>query len=122
MHFPKALVTTLAFVLSFAIVEVSSTQCAQAAMIATSQAVADLGRSQNLETVHEFLHREQVQRELTKRGVSPGEAEARVASLSDFELQKMAGNIKTAPAGADVIVISLTTLLLIIIIVLLLRR
>ncbi|MGZ3649812.1 MAG: PA2779 family protein [Bdellovibrionota bacterium] len=122
MRFPKALVTTLVFVLSFAMVEVTCTQSAQAAMIATSQAVADLGRAQNLETVHEFLHREQVQRELTKRGVSPGEAETRIASLSNFELQKMAGDIRTAPAGADVIVISLGTLLLIIIIILLLRR
>jgi hypothetical protein len=122
MRFPKASVSTLASVLMFALPEVTYSINAHAGMIPTSQAVADVSRTQNLKKVDTFLERAEVQRELVKRGVQPAEARARIASLSDFELQKIAGNIETAPAGADVIVISLTTLLLILIIVLLVAR
>lgn len=123
MKFPKALVTTLVFLLSFALPEVTFSINANAGMIPTSQAVADLTRARDLETVNNFLRRQDVQNELIKRGVTPQEAQARIASLSDFELQHLAGNIQTAPAGADaVIAISLTTLLLILIIILLIRR
>jgi hypothetical protein len=123
MSFYKSIVSTLAFVLSFAMVEVTFSQNVHAAgMISTSQAVADYSRSQNIARVNSFLQRKDVQNELVKRGVSPHEAQQRIASLSDFELQKVAGNIETAPAGADVIVIGVGTLLLIIIIILLVRR
>jgi hypothetical protein len=122
MRFPKTPVSALAFVLSFALVEVTFSVNAHAGMISTSQAVADLSRARNLEKVQSFLRRADVQTELVKRGVSPREAEMRVASLSDFELQKVAGNVDSAPAGADVVVISLSTLLLVIIILLLIGR
>jgi hypothetical protein len=123
MRFPKFLVTSLVFLLSFALPEVTFSINANAGMIPTGQVVADLNRQRNLETVDNFLKREEVQRELMKRGVAPWEARERIAGLSDFELQKLAGNIETAPAGADaVVVVSLTTLLIIIIIILLIRR
>jgi hypothetical protein len=122
LSFPKPFVTFMVFLISFALPEVSFSLNAHAGMISTSQAVADVARARNLEKVDTFLNRREVQLELTKRGVTAQEAHSRIASLSDFELQKLAGNIETAPAGADVIVIGLTTLLLIIIIVLLLRR
>jgi hypothetical protein len=123
MRFPTTFVSGLVFVLSFAMVGVSYSQNARAAgMISTSQAVADFSRAQNIAAVNSFLQRREVQSELVKRGVSPQEAQSRIASLSDFELQKIAGNIETAPAGAEVIVIGLGTLLLIIIIILLVRR
>lgn len=124
MKFPKRLVTGLVFVLSFALVEVSYTLNAHAnEMIPTGQVVADLSRAQNLQKVQSFMAREEVQRELVKQGVSPQEASQRIAALSDFELQKVAGNIDNAPAGAEpVVVIGLTTILIVILIVLLLRR
>jgi hypothetical protein len=123
MRFPKYLVTSIIFLLSFALPEVTFSINANAGMIPTSQAVGDLARVRNLETVDGFLRRQDVQNELIKRGVTAQEARQRIAGLSDFELQKLAGNIETAPAGADaVVVVSLTTLLLIIIVLLLIRR
>ena len=123
MFLSKTLTSGLVFALSFAMVEVPFTQNAQAAMISTSQAVANLSRQHNLEKVNTFLTRQDVQIELIKRGVTPQEAKQRIASLSDFELQKIAGNIETAPAGAEpVLVIGLTTILIIVLIVLLLRH
>lgn len=115
--------TALCLVLSFALVEVSFALNASAAgMISTSAAVSEAARTQNLAKVQSFLDRTEVQSELVKRGVAPAEAKLRVASLSDFELQQVAGNVDNAPAGADVIVISLGTVLLVIIILLLIGR
>jgi hypothetical protein len=112
----------LVLVISFALVEVTFSVNANAGMITTSQAVSDRARAENLSSVQHFLDRVDVQDELIKRGVTPEEAKQRVAGLSDFELQKVAGNIENAPAGADVIVISLGTVLLVILILLLIDR
>jgi hypothetical protein len=118
----KLFKNALVLVLSFALVEVTYSLNAHAGMIATNQAVSDRARAENLSSVQNFLDRVEVQDELIKRGVSPEEAKQRVAGLSDFELQKVAGNIENAPAGADVIVISLGTVLLVILILLLIDR
>ncbi|RYZ78057.1 MAG: hypothetical protein EOP06_29755 [Proteobacteria bacterium] len=122
MNFKRLCSGSLALVLSFAMVEVTFSLNAHAGMITTSEAVSNVARARNLQTVQTFLSRGDVQSELVKRGVAPAEAVERVAGLSDFELQKVAGNIENAPAGADAIVISLTTVLLVIIILLLLGK
>ncbi|MGZ3695985.1 MAG: PA2779 family protein [Bdellovibrionota bacterium] len=125
MKLSKLFSTAIVTVLSFALVEVTfalNASNAVAGMIPTSTAVSDMARTQNREKVNAFLLRKDVQAEMLKRGVFPEEARQRVASLSDFELQNLAGRIDSAPAGADVIVISLTTILLVVIILLLLGR
>ena len=115
--------SALCLVLSFALVEVNFSLNAQAAgMIPTNTAISEVARASHLATVQGFLDRAEVKTELQKRGVSAEEAKVRVASLSDFELQQVAGNVESAPAGADVIVISLGTVLLVIIILLLIGR
>lgn len=115
----KTMIATLAFLISFGLVGGQ----ANAGMISTSNAVAGLARAQNLEKVQSFLQRADVKEQLVKRGVNPVEAGERLASLSDFELNQVAGNIETAPAGAEpVVVIGVTTLLLILIIVLLVAK
>jgi hypothetical protein len=91
-------------------------------MIPTGDAVAALTRVEDREKVGRFLQRQDVKREFSKYGVDPNEAAQRVASLSDSEIQKLAGEIDRAPAGADVIVISLTTVLLVVIILLLIGK
>lgn len=122
MKFSRKVVSPLVFLLAVALVEVPFAAHARAGMIPTSQAVADLSRAQSLAKLNEFIGRQEVRAQLIKNGVTPREASQRIASLSDFELQKMAGNVETAPAGAEVVVIGVTTLLLIIIIILLVRR
>lgn len=115
--------TFLCLILSFSLIEVNFSLNANAAgMISTSVAVSEKARAENLARVQGFLDRSDVQAELVKRGVAPDEAKQRVAGLSDFELQKVAGNVSSAPAGADAIVISLGTILLVVIILLLIGR
>ena len=46
-----------------------------------------------------FLGREDVRAQLKALGVSPDEAEARVAALSDAEIKRIAGHIDSLPAG-----------------------
>lgn len=93
-----------------------------AAMIPTSEAVSSLMRTENRAKVEHYLQRKDVRGQFEKLGVEPAEASLRVASMSDFELNKLAGQIDHAPAGADVVVISLTTVLVVIVILLLLRK
>lgn len=122
MKFAKYFSWSVISLVSFALVEVTFSLNANAGMIATSTAVADISRGANRAKVDAFMQRQEVRAEMMKRGVNPDEAAQRVANLSDFELQNLAGKIDSAPAGADVVVISLTTLLLIVIILLLIAK
>jgi hypothetical protein len=78
---------------------------ARAALVGTEQAVsgtpAPAGDAQaQREQVASFLKREDVRRQIEAMGVDPKEADARVASLSDAEVAKLAGRIDQIPAGA----------------------
>lgn len=53
------------------------------------------------EKVQAFLDRKDVQAALTTRGINPLEAKARVDSLSDAEVKKIAANIDELPAGGS---------------------
>jgi hypothetical protein len=114
--------TAIALVLCSALIEVPFAVHANAGMIATGDAVASLTRTENREKVERFMQREDVKREFGKLGVNGEEAALRVASMTDFEIQKISGAIDQNPAGADAVVISLTTVLLIVIILLLLGK
>jgi hypothetical protein len=116
------IVPSLCALLTVVLIEVPFAIHAQAGMIPTGQAVSALVALENREKVERFLQREDVKREFTKFGVRAEEASLRVASMSDYELQRLAGQIDQSPAGADTIVISVTTILLVIIILLLLGK
>ena len=88
----------------------------QAAMIGVDEALAaqrqaERGRLQG------FLARADVQRELAALGVGPAAAAERANALTDDEVQQLAGQIDSLPAGAE---ISTTGLLLVLIVILLL--
>ena len=78
---------------------------AQAAMIGTEQAVSTEARAANLATVQQFMARDEVRAQLEGLGVEPTLAADRVASLSDAELQQMAFNIESQPAGAGALAV-----------------
>jgi hypothetical protein len=98
----RRFVTTFAaFCISFA----SFAQTAQAGglisteQVATSQGVrtAAADRAQVLAA----LERAEVSAALAERGVSPDQARARVAALTDAEARQLAAEIDKAPAGAS---------------------
>lgn len=88
----------------------------QPQMIATESVVAEMNRAQAQEKVREFMAREDVQQELIKNGVSPQDAEIRLASLSDFELKRLAQQMDQARAGGDVVGVLVVVLLVLLVI------
>lgn len=92
----------------------------QAAMISTEKVVADL--SVQRDRIAGFMSRTEVRNKLVEFGVSPDEASARVAALSDREVRRIASRMDELPAAGDGIYLGLGALLLIGIILLILYR
>ena len=76
-----------------------SFQTARAGMIGTEQAAA--GMQTDRVAVLALLERADTVNQLQAQGLDPSFARARVASMSDAEVQTLAGSINSAPAGAD---------------------
>lgn len=70
----------------------------QAKMVGTDQVVPEIGKSAR-DRVDAFMTREDVKAQFRALGISPEEAQARVAALSDAEIDKIAGKLDTLPAG-----------------------
>jgi hypothetical protein len=75
-------------------------QIATAGMIGTDQAVTTPAQADR-SIVTNFLNRSDVAQQLQSLGLSSTDAQARVASLSDQEVQQLAGKIQSLPAGAN---------------------
>lgn len=71
-------------------------------MMPTSVYVQEVSRAQAEAKVQSYLSREDIKKEFVKRGVSPQEVEKRIASLSDQELKRLAGQMDQAMYGGDV--------------------
>ena len=76
---------------------------AQAAMVGTGEVIAQQQGALDRGQLLEALAREDVRAQLQALGVNPAEARARIAALSDAELQSLAGKLHELPAGGDVL-------------------
>src|SRR5688572_8105892 len=74
---------------------------AQATMIDTDQVVAAAAGQDNHERVLRFVQRTDVAKQLEAFGISGATAEERVNALTPEEINQLAGNIDSLPAGAD---------------------
>ena len=72
---------------------------AQAKMVATDQVIEQTDPANDRTRVESFLLRDDVQKQLILLGIDPEEATSRVASLSDGEIQQIAGRLDELPAG-----------------------
>ncbi len=72
---------------------------AQAKMVTTDQVIEQSTPSDDRAQVRDFLMREDVQQQLNQLGVDAEEAARRIASLSDEEVQQIAGRLDELPAG-----------------------
>lgn len=91
---------------------------AHAALVPTDAVIAVSGAEAERVRVAEFLDREEVRRQMQSLGVSPQEAQARVAALSDAEIRQIAGRLEDMPAGGDAIGVILGTALVVFIVLL----
>ena len=76
---------------------------AQAAMVSTERVVVGVAETSERERVVAFLGRADVVDEMVALGIDPAEARARVATLSDAEIQEIAGALDRLPAGQGAI-------------------
>lgn len=80
---------------------------ANAGMVATDQVLASRADAApttgatSRQRVEAFLARNEVRAEMEKNGVDPSAASARVAALSDAEVDALAGKLDSLPAGGD---------------------
>ena len=72
---------------------------AQAEMVTTDKVIEQYNSTEDRTRVMDFMLREDVQQQMTLLGVDPEEAARRVASLSDEEIQQIAGRLEEMPAG-----------------------
>ncbi len=72
---------------------------AKAEMVTTDTVIQNYNSTEDRTRVMDFMLREDVQQQLTTLGVDPEEAARRVASLSDEEIQQIAGRLEELPAG-----------------------
>ena len=72
---------------------------ARAALVGTEQLVSPSQAEADRARVVAFVARQDVREEMRRMGVSPDEAAARVAVMSDMEIAKVAARIDEAPAG-----------------------
>lgn len=72
---------------------------ALAGLVETEQVIAERAVRTDRARVVDFLLREDVRAQLVRLGVDADEAVARVAALSDAEVQQISGRLDTLPAG-----------------------
>ena len=77
----------------------STLQSAQAGVISAQEYVAAFDRRAAIAKIDAVLARDTVQQELERLGVAPEDAAARVAALTDQELEHLASNLDRLPAG-----------------------
>ena len=73
----------------------------QAAMVNTAEVLKQNQHNLARERLYVFLDRSEVRKHLEDWGVNPEEAKARVNSLTDHEIEKIAAGIDRLPAGGD---------------------
>ena len=96
--------TALVSVLTAAVLNFGVMSAAQAGIVSTGSIVS-AERDANLSDIRGQLQREDVQAQMQKMGVDAASVDARLATLSDSELSDLAEQMKTAPAGGDVLVL-----------------
>ena len=91
---------TFAALIAVTLVSGTCTQ-AYAGVITTQQALSAETRATTEQQVRTALARDDVRQAMQHYGVSPVDADARIASLSDAELLQLQGQVDRLPAGGD---------------------
>ncbi len=79
-------------------------QSAYAAMVETEQTISHELAVQDRARIIAFIDRDDVVAQLQQKGVTAGEAKARVYALTDDEAHKIAGKLDQLPAGGTDVV------------------
>jgi hypothetical protein len=105
-------------VASFLIVCMSSLglpMYANAGIVPTEEVTITASTSAERDRVVDFLTRDDVRQSLESQGVNPQAAIDRVNSMTDYEVQQLAGRIDQAPAGAGVLGVLFTVFVILLV-------
>lgn len=91
-------------VLSAALINLGFVGAASAGIVST-EALVTSSRDADLASVRAQLNRDDVRAKLQELGVDAASVDARVASLSDSELRRLASEMENAPAGGDALAV-----------------
>jgi hypothetical protein len=106
---------SLVAVVSAALLAASLQSAAHAGVISTEQYLTARDREATRSRISAVLARDEVRRQLEQYGVDPAAADARVAALTDQELEQLAGELENMPAGGSLLaVVGITFIVLLI--------
>jgi hypothetical protein len=106
---------TVVAVLAASLFASSLQSAAYAGVISTQEYLAAIDRDATRARIDAVLAREEVRSKLEQYGVDPAETEARLAALTDHELQQLATDLENMPAGGDLLaVVGITFIVLLI--------
>jgi hypothetical protein len=96
---------SLALLLSTAMVAASMQSAAYAGVISTEQLIGAIDREATIARIDAVLAREEVRGQLEQLGVNSVQASERVAALTDQELQMLAEDLESLPAGGSALAV-----------------
>jgi hypothetical protein len=96
-------------------------QSALAALVSTDSVADPVAAADARGRLAQFLAREDVRAALLAQGVDPAEAQARVTSLTDAEVQQIAGQLDKLPAGGDGLWVAVAVLVIVLLVILILK-
>jgi uncharacterized membrane protein (Fun14 family) len=106
---------SLVAVLAASVLAASLQGAAHAGVISTQQYLTTVDREATRARIDAVLAREEVRSRLEHYGVDPLAADARIAALTDQELELLATELENLPAGGDLLaVIGITFIVLLI--------
>ncbi len=118
----KIVAVTLSIMLSNVPQIFAAEQAQSEQMISTMTWVGEQNREQTLEKVQAFLSRSDIGAQLAQTGYSASEVKARMASLSDAELQHLSAEMDKATYGGDGVGGILIVVVLVLLIIYLAKR
>lgn len=105
---------SIVYALIASLLGLASPAVVQAEIIGTLAGIESAQRQAHLAKINDVLAREQVREQMQALGVEQAQVEARLAALTDSELNQLAQDIDSAPAGGVLEVIGIVFLVLLI--------
>lgn len=96
--------TALVSVLAASVFNFGMLSAAQAGIVSTGS-IVNAAREADLTSIRTQLQRADVQAQMQELGVDAASVDSRLETLSDSELSDLAEQMRTAPAGGDVLVL-----------------
>jgi hypothetical protein len=103
--FKSSIVNTLILVFLLNITIFFFAQPVRAEIIGTQKLLEMQQRNNQIDQIDQFLARSEVRKQLIQWGVDPADAQTRVTALSSEELQLVAEQLETLPAGGSVLAV-----------------